>query len=57
MRRFDTQGPVNPKQHYVGARTEELTIHLDLQKYKNLTPSNFYSNITIDINLVNPKDR
>ena len=25
MRRFGTQGPVNPKQHYVVARTAELT--------------------------------
>ena len=25
MRRFGTQGPVNPEQHYVVARTEELT--------------------------------
>ena len=24
MRRFGTQGPVNPKQHYVVARTDEL---------------------------------
>ena len=25
MRRFGTQGPVNPEQHYVVARSEELT--------------------------------
>ncbi len=25
MRRFGTQGPVNPEQHYVVSRTEELT--------------------------------
>ena len=25
MRRFGTQGPVNPEQHYIVARTEELT--------------------------------
>ena len=25
MRRFGTQGPVNPEQHYVVARIEELT--------------------------------
>ena len=25
MRRFGTQGPVNPEQHYVVPRTEELT--------------------------------
>ena len=24
MRRFGTQGPVNPEQHYIVARTEEL---------------------------------
>ena len=91
MRRFGTQGPVNPKQHYVVARTEELTefikrvkegryivifaprqtgkttffyaamdilaaeepnylpIHLDFEAYKNLTPSDFYRNLTEDI--------
>ena len=91
MRRFGTQGPVNPEQHYVVARTEELTefikrvkegryivifaprqtgkttffyaamdvlateepnylpIHLDFQAYKNLTSSDFYSNLTEDI--------
>ena len=91
MRRFGTQGPVNPKQHYVVARTAELTefikrvkegryivifaprqtgkttffytamdmlateeptylpIHLDFEAYKNLTPSDFYSNLIEDI--------
>ena len=91
MRRFGTQGPVNPEQHYVVARTDELTefikrvkegryivifaprqtgkttffyaamdilateepnylpIHLDFEAYKNLTPSDFYSNLTEDI--------
>ena len=91
MRRFGTQGPVNPKQHYVVPRTEELTqfikrvkeghyivifaprqtgkttffyaamdilateepnylpIHLDFEAYKNLAPSDFYSNLTEDI--------
>ena len=91
MRRFGTRGPVNPEQHYIVARTEELTefikrvkegryivifaprqtgkttffyaamdilsdeeknylpIHLDFQAYKNLTPSDFYSNLTDDI--------
>ena len=91
MRRFGTQGPVNPEQHYVVARTEELSefikrikegryivifaprqtgkttffyaamdilateepnylpIHLDFEAYKNLTPSDFYSNLTEDI--------
>ena len=91
MRRFGTQGPVNSEQHYVVARTEELTefikrvkegryivifaprqtgkttffyaamdilaaeeptyipIHLDFEAYKNLTPSDFYSNLTEDI--------
>ena len=91
MRRFGTQGPVNPEQHYVVARTEELTefikrikegryivifaprqtgkttffyaamdilateepnylpIHLDFEAYKNLTPEDFYSNLTEDI--------
>ncbi|MXV78741.1 hypothetical protein F4083_06985 [Candidatus Poribacteria bacterium] len=91
MRRFGTQGPVNPEQHYVVARTEELTefikrvkegryivifaprqtgkttffyaamdvlateepnylpIHLDFQAYKNLAPSDFYSNLTEDL--------
>ena len=91
MRRFGTQGPINPEQHYVVARTEELTefikrvkegryivifaprqtgkttffyaamdilateepnylpIHLDFEAYKNLTPSDFYSNLTEDI--------
>ena len=91
MRKFGTQGPVNPEQHYVVARTEELTefikrvkegryivifaprqtgkttffyaamdvlateeptylpIHLDFQAYKNLSPSDFYSNLTDDI--------
>ncbi|MXV74624.1 hypothetical protein F4Z99_10125, partial [Candidatus Poribacteria bacterium] len=91
MRRFGTQGPVNPEQHYVVARTEELTefikrvkegryivifaprqtgkttffytamdilaaeeptylpIHLDFEAYKNLTPADFYSNLTEDI--------
>ena len=91
MRRFNTQGPVNPEQHYVVPRTEELTefikrvkegryivifaprqtgkttffyaamdilaaeeptylpIHLDFEAYKNLTPSDFYSNLTEDI--------
>ena len=91
MRRFGTQGPVNPEQHYVVARTEELAefikrvkegryivifaprqtgkttffyaamdvlaaeettflpIHLDFEAYKNLTPSDFYNNLTEDI--------
>ena len=91
MRRFGTQGPVNPEQHYVVARTEELAefikrvkegryivifaprqtgkttffyaamdilaveeptylpIHLDFEAYKNLTPADFYSNLTEDI--------
>ena len=91
MKRFSTQGPVNPEQHYVVARTEELAefikrikegryivifaprqtgkttlfyaamdilaaeeptylpIHLDFEAYKNLTPSDFYSNLTEDI--------
>ena len=91
MRRFGTRGPVNPEQHYIVARTEELTefikrvkegryivifaprqtgkttffyaamdilsdeekkylpIHLDFQAYKNLTPSDFYGNLTYDI--------
>ena len=91
MRRFSTQGPVNPEQHYVVRRTEELTefikrvkegryivifaprqtgkttffyaamdilaaeeptyipIHLDFEAYKNLTPADFYSNLTEDI--------
>ena len=91
MRRFSTQGPVNPEQHYVVARTEELIefikrvkegryivifaprqtgkttffyaamdllaaeeptylpIHLDFEAYKNLSPSDFYSNLTEDI--------
>ena len=91
MRRFGTQGPVNPEQHYVVARAEELTefikrvkegryivifaprqtgkttffyaamdllaaeepaylpIHLDFEVYKNLTPSDFYDNLTEDI--------
>ena len=91
MRRFGTQGPVNPEQHYVVPRTEELTefikrvkegryivifaprqtgkttffyaamdiltteeptylpIHLDFEAYRNLTPSDFYSNLTEDI--------
>ena len=91
MRRFGTQGPVNPEQHYIVARTEELTefikrvkegryivifaprqtgkttffyaamdiltdeepnylpIHLDFEAYKNLTPPDFYSNLTEDI--------
>ena len=91
MRNFSTQGPVNPEQHYVVARTEELTefikrvkegryivifaprqtgkttffyaamdilaaeestyvpIHLDFEAYKNLTPSDFYNNLTEDI--------
>ena len=91
MRRFGTQGPVNPEQHYVVPRTEELTefikrvkegryivifaprqtgkttffytamdmlaveeptylpIHLDFEAYKNLTPADFYSNLTEDI--------
>ena len=91
MRRFNTQGPVNPDQHYVVPRTEELTefikrvkegryivifaprqtgkttffyaamdilvaeeptyfpIHLDFEAYKNLTSSDFYSNLTEDI--------
>ena len=91
MRRFSTQGPVNPDQHYVVPRTEELTefikrvkegryivifaprqtgkttffyaamdilaaeaptyfpIHLDFEAYKNLTPADFYSNLTEDI--------
>ena len=91
MRRFGTQGPVNPEQHYVVPRTEELTefikrvkegryivifaprqtgkttffyaamdiladeeptylpIHLDFEAYKNLTPSDFYNNLTEDI--------
>ena len=91
MRRFGTQGPVNPEQHYVVPRTAELTefikrvkegryivifaprqtgkttffyaamdmlatevptylpIHLDFEAYKNLTPADFYSNLTEDI--------
>ncbi len=91
MRRFGTRGPVNPEQHYVVARTEELTefikrvkegryivifaprqtgkttffyaamdilateepnyltIHLDFEAYRNLTPLDFYSNLTEDI--------
>ena len=91
MRRFGTQGPVNPEQHYVVPRTEELTefikrikegryivifaprqtgkttffyaamdmlatevptylpIHLDFEAYKNLTPADFYNNLTEDI--------
>ena len=91
MRRFGTQGPVNPEQHYIVARTEELaefikrvkegryivifaprqtgkttffytamdilaaeepgymSIHLDFEAYKNLTPSDFYHNLTQDI--------
>ena len=91
MRKFGTQGPVNPKQHYVVPRTAELAefikrvkegryivifaprqtgktsffyaamdilaseeptyfpIHLDFEAYKNLTPSDFYSNLTEDI--------
>ena len=91
MRSFGTRGPVNPEQHYVVARTEELIefikrvkegryvvifaprqtgkttffyaamdilsaeeknylpIHLDFQAYKNLSPSDFYSNLTEDI--------
>ena len=91
MKRFGTQGPVNPEQHYVVARTEELTefikrvkegryivifaprqtgkttffyaamdileaeeptyfpIHLDFEAYKNLAPSDFYSNLLEDI--------
>ena len=91
MRRFGTQGPVNPEQHYIVARTDELAkfikrvkegryivifaprqtgkttffyaamdilaaeettylpIHLDFEAYKNLTPADFYSNLTEDI--------
>ena len=91
MRRFGTQGPVNPEQHYIVARAEELAefikrvkegryivifaprqtgkttffyaamdilaaeettylpIHLDFEAYKNLTPADFYSNLTEDI--------
>ena len=91
MRKFGTQGPVNPEQHYVVARTAELAefikrvkegryivifaprqtgkttffytamdmlaaeeptylpIHLDFEAYKNLTPSDFYTNLTEDI--------
>ena len=91
MRRFGTQGPVNPEQHYIVARTAELTefikrvkegryivifaprqtgkttffyaamdilaaeeptyipIHLDFEAYKNLTPTDFYSNLTEDL--------
>ena len=91
MRRFGTQGPVNPEQHYVVVRTEELAefikrvkegryivtfaprqtgkttffyaamdilaaeapaylpIHLDFEAYKNLTPVDFYSNLTEDL--------
>ena len=91
MKRFGTRGPVNPQQHYIVARTEELTefikrvkegryivifaprqtgkttffyaamdilateepnylpIHLDFEAYRNLTPSDFYSNLTEDI--------
>ncbi len=91
MRKFGTQGPVNPKQHYVVPRTAELAefikrvkegryivifaprqtgktsflyaamdilaseeptyfpIHLDFEAYKNLAPSDFYSNLTEDI--------
>ena len=91
MRKFGTQGPVNPKQHYVVSRTAELAdlikrvkeggyivifaprqtgktsffyaamdilaaqdptcipIHLDFEAYKNLSPSEFYSNLTEDI--------
>ena len=91
MRRFGTQGPVNPEHHYVVSRSEELAefikrvkegryivifaprqtgkttffyaamdilaaeeptylpIHLDFEAYKNLTPTDFYSNLTEDI--------
>lgn len=91
MRKFGTQGPVNPEQHYVVARDAELAefiervkegryivifaprqtgkttffyaamdilaadeptcvpIHLDFEAYKNLAPSDFYSNLTEDI--------
>ena len=91
MRRFSTQGPVNPNQHYVVPRTAELAefikrvkegryivifaprqtgkttffyaaidilaaeeptyvpIHLDFEAYKNLSPSDFYGNLTEDI--------
>ena len=91
MRRFGTQGPVNPEQHYVVSRSEELAefikrvkegryivifaprqtgkttffyaamdilaaeeptyipIHLDFEAYKNLTPTDFYSNLIEDI--------
>ena len=91
MRRFGTQGPVNPKQHYVVSRSEELaefikrvkegryivifaprqtgkttffyaamdilaaeeptyiSIHLDFEAYKNLTPADFYANLTEDV--------
>ena len=91
MRRFGTQGPVNPEQHYVVPRAEELAefikrvkegryivifaprqtgkttffyaamdilaaeeptylpIHLDFEAYKNLTPPDFYTNLTEDI--------
>ena len=91
MRRFGTQGPVNPEQHYIVVRTEELTefirrvkegryivifaprqtgkttffyaamdilaseeptyvpIHLDFEAYKNLSPTDFYANLTEDV--------
>ncbi len=91
MKRFGTQGPVNPEQHYVVPRTAELAefikrvkegryivifaprqtgkttffytvmdilaveepnylpIHLDFEAYKNLTPADFYNNLTEDI--------
>lgn len=28
MRRFGTQGPVNPKEHYVVSRSDELTDYI-----------------------------
>ena len=29
MRRFGTQGPVNPQEHYVVSRTEEIADYID----------------------------
>lgn len=91
MRRFGTQGPVNPEQHYIVSRAEELAefikrvkegryivifaprqtgkttffyaaidllaveeptyiaIHLDFEAYKNLSPTDFYGNLTEDV--------
>ncbi len=33
MRRFGTRGPVNPEQHYIVARTEELTEFIKRVKF------------------------